>query len=94
MTGQYILKGQTEKDRININELDKELIDFSNAPSSYTSSVCYFISVPINTPALQINGGRKRQAALDLLNLLSQLEKSYPPRPDADISGIEEIYRS
>lgn len=86
---QESLEDRTAKSFIDMNSLDKDLIDF--AMSDFTSSVCYFISVRPSVPSnfAQIRQGATRR----LLSLLSDLERSFPPQSDTDVSGIEEIYR-
>jgi hypothetical protein len=73
---------------INTADLDRELINFASSP--FTSSVCYFISVSSEvSPALK---EARKSITGQLLSLIGDLEKTFPPNPDTDISGIEEIY--
>ena len=90
MYEQQYLEDRTAKAFINTEDLDKELIDYF-ALSPFTSSVCYFISVRSSS---SFNGHEAREgAAKKLLSFLGNLEKSFPPASDTDVSGIEDIYR-
>ena len=76
------------REAININELDKELMDFSAIP--FTTSACSFvIIVPENGTDFSTD---RMHATEEVLSLINKIESTYPPPSDTDISGIEEIY--
>ena len=87
MLPQY-LEDKTEK-RINLGDLDRELINFVSSP--FTSSVCYFISLSSEAP--ESFHEERKDAARRVLSLIKNLERTFPPKPDTDVSGIEEIYQ-
>lgn len=87
MLPQY-LEDKTAKG-INTRDLDRGLIDFVSSP--FTTSVCYFISL---TPEVAASFHEARKDATGrVLSLINDLERTFPPKPDVDISGIEEIYQ-
>ena len=86
MLSQY-LEDKTEKG-LNADDLDRDLIPFA---TPFTSSVCYFISfTPQESSAAQ---EARKEATGKLLSLIGDLEKTFPPKSDTDISGIEDLYQ-
>ncbi|MEK7180022.1 MAG: hypothetical protein AAB706_00945 [Patescibacteria group bacterium] len=76
------------KEVIDTKNLDQELIEFEPLP--FTTSSCNFIVVSI--PSSSDFGVRREESVERVFALINELEKSYPPEPNTDISGIEEIY--
>lgn len=71
---------------INVERLDQELIKFVTVPFS---TATYNFIVISSSDDMEI---RREEAAAKVMALVSALERSYPPQPETDISGIEEIY--
>jgi len=87
MLSQY-LEDKTEKS-LNADDLDRGLLSFASTP--FTSSICYFISFsPQDSSTMQ---EAREEATGNLLSLISDLEKHFPPKPKTDISGVEDLYR-
>lgn len=76
------------KEVINTKNLDQELIEFDSLP--FTTSSCNFIVVSASSS--NDFGIHREEAVQRVFALINELEKSYPPAPNTDISGIEEIY--
>lgn len=75
------------REEVNVNELDKELISFSTLP--FTTSFCIINS----NEETNANREQIRQNATNkVLSLIADIERSFPPQPDVDVTGIEEIY--
>lgn len=82
-----ILDNQT-KEIINTANLDQELINFGSV--FFTTSSCDFIvTTDSHSDGTGIPTG---ESVKRVLSLVSELQKSYPPEPNTDISGLEEIY--
>ena len=80
---------------INAEDLDRQLIDmdidrYIFVPAPFTSSIFCFISVSSEVATHEIEV--RSEAAGRIISLIKEIERSYPPERDTDISGIEEIY--
>ena len=86
------MKVQSPEDRIqeeiNTENLDQELmIKFEPLPFTTSSNLIVVSASPLNDFRI-----RREEAVQRVFALINELEKSYPPEPNTDISGIEEIY--